>query len=125
MKSLINGVCGRFKRIIPNVITVHCVAHRLALGVKCLKQDEDFVGVNTVVHRIISFLTGSGNRLNFLEKNEIEMLELDLRLIKPHDIRWLSHFSVLRRLLELYPAIIQTLIDIGYFLLEILIKLGK
>lgn len=113
LKSPHNGVCGKFKRIIPKVLSTHCIAHRLALGVRCLKKYQDFSGFNTAIHRIIYFISASGKRLGILTQNELDLLDTDLKLLKPNNVRWLSHFAVLKRIRELYPAIVQTLDDIA------------
>ena len=54
----------------------------------------------------------SSKRIKILEENELEILDVQLRLIKPLDIRWLSHYQALSRIFESFPAIMQTLQEI-------------
>jgi hypothetical protein len=127
-----NGVYGRLKQKIPGLIANHCCIHKLALAVKNLgiykkpknlslltetEKDElvmkmEVKKFNTNIHSLIAFFTTSSKRLKILEDHELEILDVHLRLRKPLDVRWLSHYQALSRIFEIFPAIMQSLQDI-------------
>jgi len=132
MLSHINGVYGRLKQKIPGLLVNHCALHRLALTVKGLmkpiylkknqtlasltdhEKDEYLMHLELSkfyqnVKELISFLTGSANRINALDKNTLLLNKKTLKLVSPTEVRFLSFYQCLVRLLEIYPAILKTL----------------
>ena len=47
-----------------------------------------------------------------MEDYVLELLDVQLRLRKPLDVQWLSHYQALSRVFEIFPAIMQSLQDI-------------
>ena len=105
-----NGLAGLLLQDIPSLQTIHCVTHRLNLGVSNFwKIDVYMQRINQVMFSLCKVFAYSPRKVNLLEAKEKDLLNLNLHLIKPIDERWLSHFKAIERLLKIYPAIIFTL----------------
>jgi len=107
-----NGVAAKLQSYIPynKLIINHCLSHRLNLGAKDLwNNDKSLNGFNSTIHTICRYFTKSSKKLKILEEEEEVLLESHLRILKPIDIRWLSLYKAIGRILEMYPAIVSTL----------------
>ena len=104
------GVVGRLLEEKPYLFSIHCIAHRLNLGISdACKTDIYFKQINQLVFDLCKIFKQSPLKLRILDTLQEEILGINLHLIKPLDIRWLSHFRATKRILEIYPAIIATL----------------
>jgi hypothetical protein len=110
MCSLENGVCGLITKENSNLIAVHCVAHRLVLASKDLSQSNiKFRAMNNLIHGICAFFARSPKKMDILLKEEIILNEDQLKLFTPLDVRWLSHYPAIKRIIKIYPALINAL----------------
>jgi hypothetical protein len=113
MVSKKEGVFGKLKKIIPHLRSVHCVAHKVALGLSDL--EAQFAQIRTVcklIHRVSSFFSKSFVRNKAFDEAKKELSAKDLELLKPIDNRWLSNLRALKRVIELFPSVIQALTNI-------------
>jgi hypothetical protein len=114
MVSKRNGVFGKLKRVIPHLRSVHCVAHKLALGLSDLEsQFQEVRTVNTLVHRLVSYFSNSTVRSKAFEEAKKDLMAGDLMLLKPISTRWLSNLRSLKRIIDLFPSIIQSLSNLS------------
>ncbi len=90
MTGVHNGVATQLKRVQPNMISIHCVAHRLALAViqaaKLVKPVNRF---KNYINSLFVYFHGSANCQGIL-KATFEALQgkPGLKLRKPSDTRW-------------------------------------
>jgi hypothetical protein len=85
------GLAKQMKDICSNMLSIHCVAHRLQLAVIDVSKDTGYLKIfDNVVRNIFNFYHGSSKRLYTL--NEIsEVLEEEiLKLRDIHTVRWLA-----------------------------------
>ena len=108
-----NGVASLLKDYLANknLIINHCLSHRLNLGAKDLwKNDKTLNNYNSSLHSLCKYFSKSSKRNKILmEEEEEEKLESQLKLLKPIDVRWLSIYTVIERIHQLYPALISAL----------------
>lgn len=105
-----NGVVGKLLKDIPGLIHIHCMAHRLNLGISnAWKVDRYLKSLNKTIYSLCKLLHNSPTKLKLLQKTEMEELGYVIGLIVPIDIRWLTKFKSVKRLFEIYPFIIITL----------------
>lgn len=110
MRSLENGLAGKMVAKVPHLKTLHCVAHRAALGVKDLVAEYNSIKlINTLMYHLVSFFK-THKRLNLLKIKESELFSLDedecLNLIAPIDVRWCSYLPCIERVLLVIIPII-------------------
>lgn len=112
-KSMISkkkGVVGNYLKEIPGLISIHCICHTLSLGVRDIsKTFPIFKELNNLIYKIVAYFRNSSKKLRILEDNESNLMQLDLKLINPIDCRWLSCYPAISRILDIYPAICETL----------------
>ena len=116
-----NGVVGKFLNKLPHIIHIHCICHQLVLGAREVfkKKDKRYVHpiaevlnrLNDLVYKVSSFFCASSKRNIVLMSAEEEALEEmnNYQLLRPFDVRWLSNFVAIERLLDLYPAVVKAL----------------
>ena len=112
-----NGVVGLMKADIQlrGLLSIHCLSHRLNLCVTDFWDgDKPLKEINQLIYNICKFFMNSRNKFNILKGHEKQILDLELRLIKPIDIRWMSKFTAIKRILLLYPALVKTLSDLSF-----------
>ena len=99
---------------LKGLLSLHCISHRLNLAVTDLwKGDKQLQEVNLVVYNLCKLFSNSSTKLKILLNHERYLLDRELNLIKPIDVRWMSKFSAIKRILNLYPAIIAALSDLA------------
>jgi len=107
---------GAIKRLtvnLPKLLSIHCISHRLNLCVIDLwKGDKVLNQINQSVYNLCKLFSNSSNRLKLLKDNEQKMLNKELHLIRPIDIRWMSKFYAIKRIILLYPALIRSLVQL-------------
>lgn len=86
-----NGFCIRLQRINGNIVSVWCVAHRLALVAHwAAKAVPYLVSYQEIVLGIYNFFQYSAVRYNKLKELKQLMQEKVKRFKKPTQVRWLS-----------------------------------
>ncbi|KAL4510380.1 hypothetical protein ABPG72_020842 [Tetrahymena utriculariae] len=81
-----NGVYGKLKYKIPYLLANKCLAHRASLGVKDLAKDQ---------------LVG--------KDEDVQLLQM----IKPIDVRWISYYPSMKRLLQNLHPVLKTISDLN------------
>ena len=98
------GVATLLKQSNPELIAIHCVAHRLALAVAQAGDAAPYVKVfKTLLHNLYSFYDNSPVRTAGLSAIQSILHDPSLKLKQAKDHRWLSHegaCQTLRRTLQ-------------------------
>jgi hypothetical protein len=99
----------------PFAIFNHCICHRLALGlsnlIKGRKKNDIVASFYNFIYKLTKFFSTSHKKTGILFLNSID--ENHLKLITPLDVRWLSIYPAIHRILEIYPSIVNSLIEIS------------
>ncbi|XP_057813067.2 uncharacterized protein LOC131027099 [Cryptomeria japonica] len=100
-----NGFVSLMKQNIPNLISIHCIAHRESLLATNASKKE-LLFVEKIANKVHSWIQNSPKRNN--ELNELlRVMEIDvLNVLQIHTIRWLSRGEVIISLVKLMPAIL-------------------
>jgi len=113
MTGVENGFTAHFSKETGNKCTfVHCVAHRLNLAVMSVKSTPEVKGLCDLIYNLCQFLSDSPKRVQVLKDHQDK---LNLKLIKPFYIRWMSSFDANERVILLFKEIVETLSDFKNF----------
>jgi len=105
-----NGVVGKLAKDIPGLINIHCIAHRLNLGVSDgWKADTRLKTLNTMIYNLCRLFKKAPSKFRILQDYELEYLGYTEKLVSPLDIRWMSKYKAVCRILKLYPFIMLAL----------------
>lgn len=108
-----NGLVGKLERDLSGLISIHCIAHRLNLGVSDgWNADINLKSLNTMIYSLCQLFRHGPNKIRILNDLEMEYLGFNIGLARPIDIRWLTKYKAADRLLQLYPFIVLTLIKL-------------
>jgi hypothetical protein len=109
-----NGVAGKLKDAYPYTVSVHCVAHRLALGSSSLvKGCIELNAINNMLHTLVNFFGSSPKRIQTLKDAEKDFQQDDLKLLHCIDTRWLSNFACVERVIKIYNPLIAALTEMS------------
>jgi hypothetical protein len=102
-----NGFVSFFKKNTPNLITVHCVAHRESLAAAdASKKVPELLYVEKIANKVYSWVQNSPKRNNELN-DLLKVMQIDvLDVLQIHSVRWLSRGEVIIRLVKLMPTIL-------------------
>jgi hypothetical protein len=102
-----NGFVSFLKKNTPNLITVHCVAHRESLATAdASKKIPELLCVEKIANKVYSWVQNSPKRSNELN-DLLKIMQIDvLDVLQIHSVRWLSRGEVIIRLVKLMPAIL-------------------
>ena len=91
-----NGVSTRLKENVPHLISIHCVAHRLALASVTAAECVPYISLySSILKDIYNYLAHSSNRRAELEFWQSVYDDCTLTMKSPSPTRWLSmHNSV-------------------------------
>ncbi|MCO5575073.1 hypothetical protein L7F22_028870 [Adiantum nelumboides] len=108
MRGVNNGVLTKLQQKVPHIIGVHCVAHREALVVSdaCDKFVE-FTFVDAFANKVYAWVGRSTKRHQNLDKLMKAFNLKPLEVLRIHSVRWLSRGKVMRRLVEMMPALLS------------------
>ena len=90
--------------MIPHLITYKCIAHRASLGAKDLaKEFREIDDTNYYMYKVLSVFN-SKKKLEILDLNYSKIVEANedesiLQLIKPLNIRWISFYPSITRMI--------------------------
>lgn len=108
-----NGVYAKLSKDLPGLVGLHCIAHRLNLGVsEGWKSDTHLKELNSMVYTLCKLFRKAPSKLQILKDCEMEHLGYCESLIRPLDIRWLTKYSAVERVLRLYPFLMIALTKI-------------
>ena len=101
------GVATRLKHINPNVITIHCAAHRLALAAfHGAKAFPPLMDLQRSVTLIFNFFQYSATRYERV-RNLHAILQTQVKKFKkPTSVRWLSVESAISAVVESWPVLL-------------------
>ena len=97
-------------RYCPRAVFIHCRSHRLQLALKnAANKNKTVKGILATLGSFYKLFSQSPKNLRQLHAIE-ESLELPkLKAIEPSPTRWLGYEQCVKRMLEIYPAVIATL----------------
>ncbi|XP_053380132.1 zinc finger protein 862-like [Mercenaria mercenaria] len=106
-----SGVTTRLKEVKPELVTVHCHNHRLALAAKDSFQSlKEFQETDEVLSSVHKYYKSSSNRTTSLEKLQNVLEDCDTKRVKQvAHTRWLSHYDAVTSLKDTYAAVIMDL----------------
>ena len=101
------GAISLMRNDIPNLIGVHCIAHREALVIADVsKYFPELMFVEKIANKVYSWANNSSKRtLEIIELLE-QMQLVAHRPLQIHNVRWLSRGQVMERLVTIMPAIL-------------------
>ena len=115
MAGKYSGVSARILQINPLAMYTHCASHRLNLCVASAFNDQNVSNMMDRVRCISDFFNNSPRRQQLLE-HTIKNLKLDVKHTKLLDVcrtRWILRIDGLARFLEMYEAIVETMLIIS------------
>ena len=103
-----NGFVSFLKKNIPNLIIVHCVAHRESLAVVGASNKVlELLYVQKIANKVYSWIQNSPKRSNELN-DLLKLMQTDvLDVLQIHSVRWLSRGEVIIWLVKLMPTILS------------------
>ena len=101
------GTVTLMKNDIPNLVGVHCIAHREALVISDVSKDiPELILVEKIANKVYAWANNSTKRTHEILEL-LEQMQLDAhRPLQIHNIRWLSRGQVMERLVSIMPAIL-------------------
>nr|XP_054093530.1 zinc finger protein 862 isoform X4 [Callithrix jacchus] len=111
MLSCRGGLVEKFQEVIPQLLPVHCVAHRLHLAVVDACGSIDLVRkCDRHIRTVFKFYQSSNKRLNELQEGAAALEQEILRLKDLNAVRWVaSRRRTLHALLASWPALARHL----------------
>ncbi|KAL4500764.1 hypothetical protein ABPG72_019998 [Tetrahymena utriculariae] len=101
VSSLNNELAGKLKQQIPYILCTQCIVYNISLGVKEMAKRFQYVkNMNYYVYTVAGFLN-TRKRLNMLFESEIQ------------NVRWISYFPSIQRLITLSTPVLKTLYEIN------------
>uniref|UniRef100_A0A8C5QKG7 TTF-type domain-containing protein n=1 Tax=Leptobrachium leishanense TaxID=445787 RepID=A0A8C5QKG7_9ANUR len=103
-----SGLAVQMKDICPQIISIHCVAHRLQLAVLDVCKEVPYLQTfDDVVRRVFKYYHGSAKRLQQLKEVAKSLSEEILKLRDIHTVRWLcSKVDALRAFLQNWKTVV-------------------
>lgn len=88
------GVAARLKQINPNIVTIHCAAHRLALAAfHAAKSCDSLMDFQRTITQIYNFFEYSAVRYERVRELQAALKVETKKFKKPTSVRWLSTLS--------------------------------
>jgi hypothetical protein len=104
-----NGVQVRLQRRYPFLLGFHCMAHRIDLAAKAVKDSRSAEIVVDACFSLSSHYSWGGNRLDFLHECRDFLGMRKVTLKNPGATRWSSHYYVVERVAYMLPALLLAL----------------
>ena len=116
MRGKHNGLAARIERQVPNITTIHCVAHNLQLAIMDAAQDLPYLSekFEPTLKKLFQFYHYSPTKQRGLT-NVAQLLEEDIvRLGNIHTVRWVaSKVRALNALRKDWKVVVTHLEEIG------------
>ena len=104
------GVATRLKRLNNNIISIHCVAHRLALAAGQASQSIPYLRrFKEILSTLFYFYHNSAVRQVGLTAIQVVLNDPVLRLKQAKDVRWLSHHAAVEALRRSLVSVLTSL----------------
>ena len=106
-----SGVATRLTEMKPDIISIHCQNHCLALAAKdSFKSIPDFQDVDDTMNFLFKYYDNSALKSHSLEKLQKLLDDCEVRkLKKAAHTRWLSHLDAVTSIQDTYPALVTDL----------------
>ncbi|XP_078587207.1 zinc finger protein 862-like [Branchiostoma floridae x Branchiostoma japonicum] len=103
-----SGVATQLKEENAKIVSIHCIAHRLALAVGQAGNKVKFIGdvFKPNLMSLFLYYNGSAVRSEGLKEIQKILQELELKLKQPKDVRWLSHDAATDALYKSLPSVL-------------------
>ena len=98
MSSNKEGVAGKLKRLNPNIVSVHCIAHKLQLCVSQAAEKVKFLKEFQEMLTSMFYHFKSALRTEKLKAVQERLNEPQLKYKDIHQVRWLSFYKALETL---------------------------
>ncbi|MCO5571221.1 hypothetical protein L7F22_024957 [Adiantum nelumboides] len=107
------GLVTRLKEKVPHLMSFHCIAHRQALAAgDAFKTIKEFKYLDKLARKIYEWTSRSAKRHAFLGE-AVRAFGIGrrgkLRVLKMHDVRWLSKGQVMVSIVRIMPALLTVL----------------
>ncbi|MCO5559570.1 hypothetical protein L7F22_013171 [Adiantum nelumboides] len=107
------GLVTKLKEKVPHLMSFHCIAHRQALAVgDAFKTIKEFKYLDKLARKIYEWTSRSVKRHAFLGE-AVRAFGIGrrgkLRVLKMHDVRWLSKGQVMVSIVRIMPALLTAL----------------
>ena len=104
------GVATQLSALNQQMISVHCICHRLALASGQASSDVQYLKkMKDCLLALWKFFHNSTVRSSRLKQVQAVMSSPELKITKAVDTRWLSHKAVISTILRSLPALLVTL----------------
>ncbi|MCO5594442.1 hypothetical protein L7F22_048472 [Adiantum nelumboides] len=108
MRGVNNGMLAKIRHKFPNIIGVHCIAHRKALVVSdACDNFKEFGYLDTFANKVHAWVGRSVQRHKELEKLLRRFSLKPLEVLRIHSVRWLSRGKVMKRLVTMMLALLH------------------
>ena len=111
MTGRLNGLGAKLKRRNPELVQVHCVAHRLNLAASQAGKNIEYCQTyHSRIHSLYDFYTNSQPRYDRLR--ELQRLLHDGKveqITEPSSVRWLSVEACVKKVFSSFDAIVMSL----------------
>ena len=120
-----NGVAAKLKNIVPTLLSVHCICHRLALPCTDTNKDIEYIStIERILTQFLKYFDDSQKRTAVLLKTQLQMHQIALhtyditkqkrvfilrKMKKACKTRWLSFDNSVKSAYGDLPAVLQTL----------------
>ena len=105
-----SGVATRLLSDNPYMVSMHCVAHKLALScVDATKSVKEVGYYEGMLHAIHSYFSRSSKRLEHLRNWQDVLDDPKVRPLAVHQIRWLSFANCVTNVRRTLPSLLKTL----------------
>lgn len=110
MTGRLNGVAVRLKRHSPKMISVHCVAHRLALAAAHAADGIPYLQrFKTKLQSLFYFYQNSAVRMSNLHAIQEVLEDPSIKCKQAKDVRWLSHDMAIKAVIRTLPSLFVSL----------------
>ncbi|XP_071138765.1 zinc finger protein 862-like isoform X2 [Mytilus edulis] len=104
------GVATQLKSQNPEMVNVHCIAHRLALAAAQASDNIPYLQkFKDILRQLFYYYQNSAVRMSGLKEIELILGTPSIKLKEVADTRWLSHESAVTAIRRCLPALILSL----------------
>ena len=110
MVGRVSGVAARLKHHNPQILSIHCINHRLALGTSQAAAEVPYlVKFQEILVNIFKFYHYSATRQSALAEIQSVLNDPQLKYKEPKSIRWLSHALAINAIKRSLPSLLCSL----------------
>ena len=110
MVGRVSGVAARLKRRNPQILSIHCINHRLALGTSQAAAEVPYlVKFQEILVNIFKFYHYSATRQNALAEIQSVLYDPQLKFKEPKSVCWLSHALAINAIKRSLPSLLCSL----------------